>query len=67
MPARKPPIPSKKSCLESIEMHEWQIRDARKFYKLEEQKEVQLHLDAIQHFKKILKNSYQHEVPNGKE
>ena len=58
MPARKPATPSKKSCLEAIEMHRWQIRDAEKFYKKEQQKEVQLHLDAIENLKRVLKDKY---------
>ena len=65
MPARKPPTPSKKTCLEEIDKRELQIRQAKHFYRQEQAQELKHHEEAIALYKNILKTHYKMEVPNG--
>ena len=66
MPARKPPTPSKKTCLEEIYKRELQIRQAKQFYRQEQAQELKHHEEAIANYRQILRDKYNLEVPNGK-
>jgi hypothetical protein len=65
MPARKPPKPSKKQCLEDIKKYQALTREARRFYRESEQQELKHYADEIAKLNLILEKHLQKEAKRG--
>jgi hypothetical protein len=66
MPAKKPPIPSKKQCLEDIRKYQDLTREAKRFYRESEEQELRHYREEIKKLNLILEKHQQKEASRGK-